>query len=97
MPRIRSYNPDRILSPLPPPVVEVGDGRLVPWEDGALLHDVKAAAEILTQKLGGGYSEQMIRRRINGGIWIKNQHWYKTGSLYKVSIARVIEWQAKGG
>ena len=78
--------------------VEVGDrGNLTEWEDGALLHDIKAASIILTQKLGAGYSPALIRRRINAGEWVRNQHWYKTGGRYKISIARVIEWQSKGG
>lgn len=97
MPRIRTYNSDRPLSLLPSAEVEAAAGNLPPWEDGSLLHDIKTAAVILTQKLGAGYSERMIRQRIGRGEWIRNQHWYKTGGRYKVSIARVVEWQTKGG
>jgi hypothetical protein len=97
MPR-RTYHSDRPLPALPSPAVEIGDGGNLPaWDDGALLHDIKSAAVILTQKLGAGYSECLIRRRINAGEWVRNQHWYKTGGRYKISIARVIEWQKNGG
>jgi hypothetical protein len=98
MPRPRTYNSDRPLSPLPNVLgVEVADGeKLPPWEDGALLHDIAPAAEILTKVLGRGFSERKIRKRIKDGTWSQGHHWFMTGGCYKISIARVVEWQTRG-
>jgi hypothetical protein len=96
-PMPRTYNSRKPIAPPPPKEREaIVLSDLPAWEDGALLHDIKTASSILTKKLGAGYSQRMIRQRIGNGEWERNKHWYKTGARYKISIARIVEWQAEG-
>lgn len=64
------------------------------WEDGALLHDIPKASEILTQKLGKGYTARRIRSLINEDkSLVQGYHYFPVGKRsYKINIPRFIAW-----
>jgi hypothetical protein len=96
MPRPRTYDSRKPVVALPPVQPDQPVGDLPRWEDGKFLHDIKPAAAILSEVLGWGYSVRSLRQRIKDGTWCEGWHWMKTGGRYKISIQRIIDWQAKG-
>jgi hypothetical protein len=63
------------------------------WEDGRLLHGLADASTILTHKLGGGYSEPQLRRRIkHGRLGEAGLVWFYDGQ-YKINLKRFMEWR----
>lgn len=96
---MRNYSASKSVPPIPLRTVQsvpVPSGDLRPWEDGQLLHDLKQASEILTAKLGSGYSYDELRSSIASGQWQEKYHYWKKGRRYKVNLHRIIEWQLGG-
>lgn len=66
---------------------------LQPWKDGALLHTLKQASEILGSLLGDNYSESQLRTRITSGLLGEaGEIWFFDGS-YKINIHNFLEWR----
>ena len=61
------------------------------------LKDIDAAVQILTERLGRGYSRASIWRRINSGDWKEGHHWVNHARqdarirLVKINVAAVLE------
>lgn len=64
------------------------------WEDGARMHSVRDASQILTSELGRGHSYDRLLALIRSGELTEGYHWWKTGGTYKLNIHRFIEWRS---
>lgn len=75
------------------PEKAIAQCELIAWTDGAKLHSLQQASEILTAELGPNYSVAQLRRRIKQGLLgHAGAIWIYDGS-YKINIHAFLQWR----
>jgi hypothetical protein len=65
-------------------------GKPIPID--AVLTDLDKASGILGERYGKGYSVSAIRRKCLT-VWSFGEHWTRNGSIIKIYLPAVYEWQ----